>query len=172
MALLRRVRRGRRHLQLCDEVAGLGLPRGAARARERAGVELRPQSPDQAKAQEERERLHELLQEAASFFHRQLLEAPNARHARDYVAGRGLTPETVESFLLGYAPNSWDATMNMLLERGFTKDELVKAGMLVVRETGSVYDRFRDRLVIPIRDGRGNIVGFGARGLSKDAVPK
>lgn len=151
---------------------GWDFPEALRVLAERAGVELRPQSPDQAKAQEERERLHDLLQEAASFFHRQLLEAPNARHARDYVAGRGLTPETIESFLLGYAPNSWDATMNMLLERGFTKDELVKAGMLVVRETGSVYDRFRDRLVIPIRDGRGNIVGFGARGLAKDAVPK
>lgn len=151
---------------------GWDFPEALRVLAERAGVELKPQSPDQAKAQEERERLRELLQEAASFFHRQLLEAPNARHVREYVAGRGLTPETVESFLLGYAPNSWDATMNMLLERGFTRDELVKAGMLVVRETGSVYDRFRDRLVIPIRDGRGNIVGFGARGLAKDAVPK
>lgn len=139
---------------------------------EQAGVDLKPPTPEQVEQQEQHDRLRALLDEAAQFFHRQLLQAPNARHARDYVARRALAEDTVADFLVGYAPNSWDATMNTLLERGYSRDDLVEAGMVVVREDGGVYDRFRDRLVIPIRDPRGRVVGFGARALAADAVPK
>lgn len=152
---------------------GWDFPEALRFLAERAGVELKPQSPEQIEAQEEADRLRSLLADAAAFFYRQLLKAPNAEHAREYVRRRGLTAETVESFELGYAPHSWDATMNFLLEQGYTHDELVDAGMLVVREDrGRVYDRFRNRLVIPIRDPRGNVVGFGARALGKDDNPK
>ncbi len=151
---------------------GWDFPEALRVLADRAGVELKPQSPEQAQMQEQAERLQSLLAEAAAFFHRQLLDAPNARHAREYVARRGLSAETLASFEVGFAPDSWDATMNLLLERGFTRDDLVEAGMLVVKDTGSVYDRFRNRLMIPIRDGQGRVVGFGARGLAADAVPK
>jgi DNA primase len=139
---------------------------------EQAGVDLQPPTPEQAEQQEQHDRLRGLLEEAAQFFHRQLHHAPNARHAREYVARRGLAEGTVADFLVGYAPNSWDATMNTLLEKGYSRDDLVEAGMVVVREDGGVYDRFRDRLVIPIRDPRGRVVGFGARALAADATPK
>lgn len=139
---------------------------------DKVGVELVPPTPEQARAQEEGERLRELLAKAAQFFHRQLMQAPNAAHARDYIVARGFYAETVEAFVLGYAPNSWDATMNTLLERGYERQELVDAGLLVVRDDGGVYDRFRDRLMVPIQDGRGNVVGFGARALAPDAEPK
>ena len=151
---------------------GWDFPEALRVLAERAGVELKPATPEQAEAQEENERLRGLMEEAAQFFHRLLLQAPDASHARQYVDSRGLSADTVSEFLLGYAPHSWDATLNMLLERGYTRDDLQAAGMVVVRDDGGIYDRFRDRLVIPIRDVRGRVVGFGARALSKDAVPK
>lgn len=151
---------------------GWDFPEALRYLAEIAGVELQPTSPAQQEAREAFQRLIDLLDEVARFFHRQLYNAPGADYARQYVADRGLTRETVDEWLIGYAPNSWDATMNFLLEQGYERDEIVEAGMLVVRDDGSIYDRFRDRLMIPIRDGRGNVIGFGARALAPDAVPK
>jgi DNA primase len=139
---------------------------------EKAGVDLQPSSPQQAQASEKYEKLRGLLLEAAQFFHKHLLEAPDATHARSYIEKRGLNAGTIEQFLLGYAPAGWETTLNYLQGLGYQREELIEAGLLVVKDDGGVYDRFRDRLMIPIRDARGNIVGFGARGLSKDAVPK
>lgn len=151
---------------------GWDFPQALRFLAERAGVELAPPTPQQAEIREVHERLRALVAEAAAFFNRQLLQAPNAAHARAYVERRGLHEETVAQFGLGYAPNSWDATMNFLLERGFARQDLVDAGMVVVKEDGSLYDRFRDRLMIPICDIQGEVVGFGARALSADAEPK
>ncbi len=139
---------------------------------EKAGVELQPSAPQQAQAGEKYEKLRGLLSEAAQFFHRHLLETPEAHIARSYIERRGLNAGTVEHFLLGYAPAGWETTLNYLQGLGYQRDELIEAGLLIVKEDGKVYDRFRNRLMIPIRDVRGNIVGFGARGLSKDAMPK
>lgn len=138
----------------------------------RAGVELRPRAPEQIEREQEVQRLREALAQAAAYYHRLLLHAPEAQAARDYVAERGLSPETVERFLLGYGLPQWDALRNHLTEKGFTPDELVEAGLLVRREDGTTYDRFRGRLTIPIRDVRGRVVGFGARTLEPKGVPK
>jgi DNA primase len=140
---------------------------------QRAGVVLESYAPQEAGDQETHQRLRRLLSDVATFFYNQLLDAPHAAHARDYVAGRGLSPETVEVFQLGFAPDSWEATMQVLLSMGYEQQDIEDTGMLVVREdTGGVYDRFRDRLMIPIRDVRGQVVGFGARALSPEAIPK
>ncbi len=139
---------------------------------QKAGIELEPFTPQQAKSHEATERLRGLLADATQFFHRQLLQAPNAAHARAYVEKRGLLAGTVALFEIGYAPHSWDAATSYLLERGYQQQELAEAGMLVVKDDGDVYDRFRNRLMIPIRDARGNVVGFGARALASDAEPK
>jgi len=139
---------------------------------ELAGVDLAPPTPQQVEASEQAGRLRTLLSESASFFNRTLLEAPHAQHARDYVARRGLDDKTVMQFRVGYAPNSWDATTHYLTGLGFSIAELVEAGMVVEKDAGGTYDRFRDRLMIAIRDGRGDVVGFGARALAKDANPK
>ena len=151
---------------------GWEFPEALRYLADKAGVELHPTTPAQQEAQEARERLLNLLDEAAHFYHRLLYNASQAEFARQYVAKRGMTAETVDQWLIGYAPNSWDATMNFLLEQGYERDDLVAAGMLVVRDDDSIYDRFRDRLMIPIRNSQGNIVGFGARALAPDAVPK
>lgn len=139
----------------------------------RAGVTLRPPTPAQQQAEQEIDRLRELLQTAARFYHHLLLESPEAEAARQYVARRGLSAETIEQFMLGYSPNGWDHTSRYLLSRHYTRDELLKAGLLIQHEeTGSTYDRFRGRLMIPIRDANGHVIGFGARTLDPDGAPK
>jgi DNA primase len=139
----------------------------------RAGVELRPRTPAQVQAEEEADRLRELLAETARYYHHLLRHAAEAEAVRAYVARRGLSDETVNQFLLGYSLPGWDNARAYLTEEGYTVEELIKAGLLVQREdTGSTYDRFRDRLMIPIRDVQGRVIGFGARTLDPEGVPK
>ncbi|HEY75350.1 MAG TPA: DNA primase [Thermoflexia bacterium] len=138
----------------------------------RAGVELRPRAPEQIEREQEIQRLRDALAQAAAYFHRLLLHAPEAQAAREYVARRGLSSETAERFQLGYSLPRWEGLRDHLVEQGFTLDELEEAGLLIRREDGTTYDRFRGRLVIPIRDARGRVVGFGARTLEPDGVPK
>jgi DNA primase len=138
----------------------------------RAGVVLRPRTPEQARMDEENARLQAAVAEAARYYHHLLLHAPEAARAREYLARRGLSSETILRFQLGYSLPAWDALRAHLTGRGFTPAELVRAGLLVEREDGSTYDRFRDRLMIPIRDPHGTTVGFGARTLEAEGVPK
>ncbi len=151
---------------------GVDFPEALRMLAQRAGVQLEERTPQQAQSAEAHQRLRSLLAEAARFFHEQLLESRGGQAARRYVEQRGLRQETLRRFEIGYAPEGWDVTLNVLQEQGYRRDELVQAGLVVVRDDGGVYDRFRDRLVIPIRDSRGHVAGFGARGLAKDAVPK
>jgi DNA primase len=137
-----------------------------------AGVDLEPYDTHTAQKSEERDRLQSLLRDTAYYFNHLLANAPEAQHARDYVAKRSLSAETIDAFGIGYSPNSWDALSKWLLDLGYTPQELVDAGVVVVKEEGGTYDRFRDRLIIPIRDVKGNVVGFGARGFSADQQPK
>jgi DNA primase len=139
----------------------------------RAGVELRPRTSEQVQAEEEADRIRDLLDAAARYYHHLLLHASEAEEARGYVAKRSLSDETSERFLLGYSLPGWDNARAYLTEQGHTVEELVKAGLLVQKEdTGSTYDRFRNRLMIPIRDVKGRVIGFGARTLDPDDVPK
>ncbi len=137
-----------------------------------ANVTLREQSPQEVKAESEAERLRSLLDAAADTYHALLMTAPQAAHARTYLKSRGFTRETVETFNLGYSMDAWDALRTDLLGRGYTVEEQVKAGMLVERDEGGTYDRFRDRVMIPIHDRRGRAIGFGARALQPDQQPK
>ncbi len=106
---------------------------------------------------------------AAAFFHETLLHSKAAREARDYLQERGLDLETIETFRLGYSLDSWEALRSHLTERGYTDAELLSVGLLTEGERGP-HDRFRSRLMFPIRDDRGRTVGFGGRLLgSADA---
>lgn len=137
-----------------------------------AGVALRPQTPQQIEAENEAERLRTLLEEAVTYYHTLLMTSPQAEKARAYLRDRGFTRETVETFRLGYSLESWDATRAHLMGKGYTVEEQVKAGMLVEREDGSTFDRFRDRIMIPICDRRGRPIAFGGRVLRSDQQPK
>lgn len=137
-----------------------------------AGVELRPRTPAQIEREEESDRLRSLLREAADYYHHLLLHAPEAEDARAYVEGRGLTPQTAEQFQLGYSLPGWENLRSYLLDKDFASEEQVQAGVQIEREDGTSYDRFRGRLMIPIRDTRGRVIGFGARTLDPEGVPK
>lgn len=137
-----------------------------------AGVELQPMSPQQVQRQSENERLLALMEEATEFYHALLMKAPQAGHARAYLRGRGFTRETVVDFRVGYAPKEWDAARTHLLGKGFSVEEQIKAGMLVERDQGGTFDRFRDRVMIPICDRRGRVIAFGGRVLRKEDNPK
>ncbi len=138
----------------------------------RAGVELRPRTDEQKNREAALDRMRGLLEETARYFHSQLNDSRMAGEARAYVKKRGLTPETVDRFLIGYAPNDWRAALTHLGALGYTEAEILAAGVATRNDKGDVYDRFRNRLVIPIRDGRGGMSGFGARALAKDDIPK
>jgi len=140
---------------------------------ERAGVVLKPPTAEDQAAAEEHERLRELLEEAVTFYRHQLLNTSGGEGALEYLRKeRGLKDETLETFGMGYAPNSWDGATNYYKSKGYTEDELLAAGLVSKRDSGGVYDRFRNRVVFPIRDVRGRMVGFGARILNPDDIPK
>lgn len=137
-----------------------------------AGVQLEPQTPEQRTRSDRQERLRGMLSDAAEFYQRQLHRETGA-FAYDYLrANRGISPETAQVFQLGYAPDSWDYMLKSLRNLGYSDDDIVEAGMAVRNDSGRVYDRFRNRLMFPIRDERGRTVGFGGRALSSDEVAK
>lgn len=135
----------------------------------RAGVEIKPQT-EAAGAEEGRlDRLRAIQTDTAVFFSHLLNKSEEAALARQYLERRGLTRETWETWQLGYSLDSWDALKNRLQGKGYTPQELEEAGVVIRKEeTGSYYDRFRGRLMIPIRDGQGQTIGFGARILRED----
>jgi DNA primase len=128
---------------------------------ERAGVELTRRKP------EEREHEKKLLaiHETAHFYFRQALRGTDrGKEAAAYLAGRGIKPETVEKFGLGYAPAFADGLLGYLRKKGYTDAEAVASGLIIDHERG-LFDRFRDRLMVPIRDGKGRIVAFAGRAM-------
>lgn len=139
---------------------------------DRAGVTLQEFTPAQQEQVEENEHLRELLGIAVTFYQHQLRNTPSGKEALDYLYGRQLTDETISAFALGYAPDSWDALSQYLTSRDISAQDMLTAGLVSERDSGGVYDRFRHRLVIPIRDERGRMAGFGGRVLRPDDVPK
>lgn len=137
-----------------------------------AGVELPAQAPPTSEQVDQSTRLHELLELAGKYYHQQLQQAPQAAAARQYLQKRGLTPETIQRFEIGYALDSWDAAQTFLQARNFTAAELLAVGLTVQKDDGRSFDRFRNRILFPIRDGKGQLVGFGARALHPNDQPK
>lgn len=139
---------------------------------QRANVELTSFSPRDPEKDAHRERLIELNERAAGFFSSTLWTSPAGEPARALLERRGVDRQTAEWFGLGFAPDSFDALKNHLL-RNSNADEAVlhEAGLLSKNDSGRVYDRFRNRLMFPIRDRNGRTIGFGARSLG-DEMPK
>jgi len=137
---------------------------------QRAGVTI-PSRFEQETKKDERERLYQLNEAATQYFHNLLLNSQAGEKARNYVAGRGFSPKTITDFQLGFSLNSWEALKQYLLEGDYTESELLEAGLIVQTEEGKPHDRFRNRLMFPIKDARGRTMGFGARVLD-DSLPK
>lgn len=136
---------------------------------ERAGVAI-PSRFGKEEAKGEKERLYQINSTAAQYFH-DLLASPAGGKARNYLASRGFNAKTVTEFQLGYSPKSWEALKQYFLERDYTENEIITAGLVVESEGGKTHDRFRDKLMFPIRDIRGRVIGFGARVLD-ESLPK
>ena len=138
----------------------------------KAGVPLVAQSTPQRQAQnKERERLFEINEAAAEYYHHVLLNTSVAETARNYVTRRGLSKETIKNFQLGFAPEGWDTLKQFLKGKGYDEVELLAAGLLVERDDKNNYDRFRNRLIFPFRNIQGKVIGFGGRALD-DSLPK
>ena len=152
------------------EIEGLDYPDAVRFLAKRAGLEV-PEDEGYRSAYRRQERLWALMKDAARYFHAKLME-DCGRPARGYITKRGLSPQTVTRFGLGFAPDGWDGLTDTLTAKGYTKEEILDAGMaLRSKEKGTVYDRFRNRLMFPIIDVRGNIIGFGGR-VMDDSTPK
>ena len=137
---------------------------------QRAGVVL-PARAEPGIPKEEKEEYFQANEAAMVYYHNLLLNSPAAVKAKKYVEKRGLTAKTISDFQLGYSLDSWDALKLYLMEKGHTEKTLVTAGLLYQDEKGNSHDRFRNKLMIPIRDSRGRVTGFGSRVLD-DSLPK
>lgn len=150
------------------EIEGLSYPDAVRALAKRSGMEV-PEDEQYQSRYRHQERLWALMKEAGRFFHEQLY-APAGAQCLGYVQKRGLNKATVTRFGIGFAPNSWNALTDAMRKKGYTDQELRDAD-LVGEKNGRVYDRFRNRLMFPIFDVRGNVIGFGGRVLD-DSKPK
>jgi len=123
---------------------------------------------EQAERREPTAPVYETLAKAASIFQQEL---KNNQPAIDYLQGRGLSGETVRDFGIGYAPDSWDFLLRHFPDQEDVRRNLLSAGLIAQRDSGGYYDRFRERIIFPIRDGRGRVVAFGGR-ITGDGEPK
>jgi len=140
---------------------------------DRAGVQLEAFTPRRQEEKEEHERLRGLLEEAALFYRHALTGTPGGKPALDYLhEKRHLTDPTLEAFGLGYAADAWEAALGYFKGKNYTEQELMEAGLISQRESGGFVDRFRNRVMIPIRDENGRMAGFGARILEPHDYPK
>ncbi|HUT68798.1 MAG TPA: DNA primase, partial [Dehalococcoidales bacterium] len=137
---------------------------------QRAGVTL-PSKMEPGIRKEEKEEYYQVNDAAALYFNNLLLNHPAAEKARNYVEKRGFSPKTVADFQLGFGLDSWEALKQYLKEKGHSEETMLTAGLLIKSEDGRTYDRFRGKLMFPIRDIRGRVTGFGARVLD-DSLPK
>jgi DNA primase len=157
-----------------EQIEGLDFAGALRLLAERAGVELAPRSQAEVERAETVDRLREANATAARYFHHLLVNSPAGQVARDYLQRRGLQPDAWETFELGYALNEWDALIGYLTtKRHYTLEDLAAAGLVSKRRDGTgCYDRFRGRLMFPIRDVAGDVIGFGARALTPEDTPK
>lgn len=151
---------------------GLSFPEAVERLALHAGVELPKRDALQEKREAQRASLHDIMQAAALYFRDQLASSAGAE-ARRYLARRGLSDETLEEFCFGFAPAARDALRTALTRRGYSEEELIECGLLFKPDTGGApFDRFRNRVMIPIHDQRGRVIAFGGRALTNDVQPK
>jgi DNA primase len=158
-----------------QETEGVDFKAALELLADRFGVDIEPERED-PRAQERRrrrERLLDLLERTTAYYERYLWESREAARAREYLAGRGLGEEILREFRVGYAPSAWDRVLVGSRRKGFSEQELASAGLLQRNaKTGGSYDRFRSRIMFPLSDMRGRVLGFGARAMRAEQGPK
>jgi DNA primase len=161
-------------IKFIEEKDGLNFAEAVELLADRYGVELeREQEDPRAEARRQRRRrLEQLLDRAAAFYSNYFWESNEAGKARDYLAGRGLGEEVLRAFSVGYAPSAWDKLLVASQRAGFSVEELRGVGLVQRGRSGGEYDRFRERIMFPIRDRRGRVLGFGGRAMRPDQGAK
>lgn len=161
-------------IKFVEEKDGLNFAEAVEMLADRYGVELeREQEDPRAEARRQhRRRLEQLLERAAAFYANYLWESSEAEKAREYLAGRGLGEEALRAFGVGYAPSAWDKILVRGQQAGFSVEELRGVGLVQRGRSGGEYDRFRERIMFPIRDRRGRVLGFGGRAMRSDQGAK
>ncbi|MBQ8961585.1 MAG: DNA primase [Ruminococcus sp.] len=137
---------------------------------QRAGLEMPEYSSKNSGLAKLRTRIYEMNRIAANFYYKNLLKGPD-KSGLKYFAERKLTPQTVKKYGLGFAPNAWDELARLLLSKGYTEDEMIQGWLCGRNRNGKLFDMFRNRVMFPIIDLRGNVIGFGGRVLD-DSKPK
>ena len=158
-----------------QEKEGLSFPESVEWLAERYGVELErdEEDPRAEEARKRRTRLYDLLARTSGFYASFLRDSPKSAKAREYLSERGLDPAVLAEFGVGFAPSAWNQVRDQAQRAGYSIEELRAAGLVQKSEKdGAMYDRFRARITFPVRDPRGRVVGFGARGMAADAKPK
>ena len=161
-------------LRFVQATEGLDFKEALEFLADRYGIELRRERED-PRAEERRrhrERLLALLERTVDFYVRYLWESAEAAEARRYLEGRGLGEEVLRQFRIGYAPGAWDRVVTAAQRDGFTLQEVAGAGLGQRGARGGFHDRFRERIMFPLADGRGRVVGFGARAVREGQQPK
>ena len=152
------------------EIENLSYPDAVRFLAKRAGLEV-PEDPEYQSRYRTQERLWALCQEAARFFHGTLY-SPAGEAGLQYAGRRGLSKGTLTRFGVGFAPNRWDGLLTAMKGKGYSEEELLESGLALRSEkSGNLYDRFRNRLMFPIIDVRGHVIGFGGR-VMDDSTPK
>jgi len=154
------------------QTEGLDFKTAMETLADRFGVQLETEDEDPGAAarRQRRERLHALLDRVATYYARYLWEAAEAQDAREYLVGRGLAETTLKEFRVGYAPSAWDRVLLASRRAGYSDEELLATGLAQRSQSrpGSIYDRFRGRVMFPAADARGRVHGFGARRMRED----
>ncbi len=146
-----------------QEMEGMDFPEALKILADRAGVKIDTFASEVNKSQ--KNRILEINNKAAYFFHHFLLEMPASQGARDYLTRRELKPETIEEWQVGFIPEQWDLLTQYLLKKGNSIDDLIASGLTIKKDGGGFYDRFRGRIMFPLWDTHGNTVGFTGRVL-------
>lgn len=166
--------RGGDIFKFIQEIEGIDFVDALKVLAERTGVKLEQTTTQTIISSDQKEQLIQLHESATAFYSDQLWNTSDGAKIIDYLHKRGLIDESIRQYRLGFSPDSYEATYSHLLTKGFTKKMLVSAGIAMTRETTveNIYDRFRGRLMFPIMDSFGRVVGFGGRALKKDQEPK
>jgi len=152
------------------KIENLSFPEALKILADRAGVILTRQNPQ---AHDRKNRLYDLCELTARYWHKVLLESPRAESARSYLAGRGVSEEVIEDFNVGHAIDDWSNLFDFLIKRGFKAEEIFAAGFVVKKDRGNgYYDRFRNRVMFPIVDHNGRTCGFTGRTLNPEEPAK
>jgi DNA primase len=161
-------------IKFVRETEGLEFKEAVEVLAERYRVELKreQEDPEAEEREKRRKRLLALVDRTASYYERVLWESPEAAKAREYLAGRGLGEDVLRTFRVGYSPSAWDRVMMAAQRDGFSHEDLAAAGLGQRGRQGGFYDRFRGRIMFPLADPRGRVLGFGARSLRDESGPK